>query len=410
MIFKKLFYFFSLLSLFSLTQAMVFDNRFFPLYLKPYSKDECALSHLRIQPFITTSKCAFNDMGEPVPINLINGIYNQVSMDKSLLAAGIISSSLFRSDLQKETIIPWIVRGKLESQAVSFFYYQHIWKFLSAGVDFLFMHYSSNLQFRRDTVQGELPEGDENELIALRAKMNELAGLNPPQISDYGFGDIDFFLRFGGMWFYRWKFRKIDYGMKLGVYIPTANSRDINNPASVPIGGDGHWGMYVNWDVELELKQDWKFGAMFRLIKRFEKKGNRRVPLAGEPLNFGTVIISTKVEPGLTFVFNPYFFLEGIRDGLGLQVEYTAVKHKKDEWKDLRRNPTTFPDFNHIERLSTWGMEHVTVGIFYDLAKDKPCPGLLPIISLTWDIPVSYFVAKNSLKTNCVSLIIESNF
>ena len=125
------------------------------------------------------------------------------------------------------------------------------------------------------------------------------------------------------------------------------------------------------------------------------------------------VVGPLEVDPGWTFVFNPYASFEGLREGFGLKAQYTLVSHLKDSFCDKRSDEEKKRIRTVLEPVrerSSWGMEYVTLGAFYDFGKVKDCPCIYPKISAYWDIPVTWLVAKRASKTNCVSLMVEVDF
>ena len=407
--------FISVISLNS-SRCMTFDNRFIPLYQKQYTKFADYLSHLIVQPFASTADSAFNDIGDPTSITSFNGTYDMVKIDKALQLSGKTSGSLFRSDWQGLSTIPWDLSGLLETQGVAFLYHQSLGHHLALGISALFMHVGFHQHFKREVagVQTSLPlqqEGDENELLALKQQMNNLIGVKPPEFSDFGFGDVDIYLRAGDRFDYLLKMRSIDVGGRIGILVPTGNRIDINNPASVPFGGNGFWGMYGAIDAEFELKRDLKLGALLRLNKRFTKTIQSRFPVLFEPTNYGINVGPLKIDPGFTFIIAPYFRLDGLREGLGLMVGYTFVKHQKDDITDSRCDKSVNAALACVYKRSSWVMENVTLEFRYDFGRFRECRGLLPIVSLAWDIPTSFFATpKRTPRTNFVSLLIESCF
>ena len=71
-----------------------------------------------------------------------------------------------------------------------------------------------------------------------------------------GIGDIDLISASWRLLGICLKFRSIQVGGRLGVLIPTAKPRNIHYPASIPFGGDRHWGIYGAIDAIFELKED----------------------------------------------------------------------------------------------------------------------------------------------------------
>ena len=191
---------------------------------------------------------------------------------------------------------------------------------------------------------------------------------------------------------------------------PTGERRNINNPASVPFGGDGYYGIYGALEAEFELKEDWKVGWLLQLSKRFKRTLAQRMPVGQEPYIYGPIVGPASINPGFTFIMSPYVSFENLREGLGARVQYTLELHTKDCWQDKRVNPTIPVNLDNVIRLSTWGADYITLTVFYDFGKVKVIRGLEPIVSFAWDWPVSFLESKGNCKTNKIALGIECNF
>ena len=391
-------------------QAMVFDNRYLPLYLKPVSRHCDALSSFRLQPFFMRADRSFSPNSQ-IELPDMCGIYDQRVLDQALVNSG--HEEILRSDFRLRSTIPWVRQGRLEAQGLAFLYEQAFSSWFSLGVSALFAHVSVRHEFLLTGADDRLPVGDKEYLFQAKEKINKELGLSAPLFSKTGFGDIDLYARFGSIWEYCLRCRRIDSSIKFGLLIPTAQERDVNNPASIPLGGNKHWGIYTGIEQECELKEDWFIGLMFRAIKRFGKTHSMRLPLLIEPVEYGALCGPVHVDPGWTFVFNPYFSLAGLREGLGVQVGYTLVAHLADTYRDLRAADVfkQFPSRIHLlEECSSWRSEHVTVGAYYDFAKMYDCPRLYPRLSIYWDIPVDWLVGNRAAKTAAVSLMVGFDF
>jgi hypothetical protein len=401
-------------------QGMVFDNRYLPLYHKPYTRRIGSWSHIRLQPFFMRADRAQGSF-EDGSIPDINGRYDQIEIGKALVTSGCLPENPFRSDLQGISSIPWKREGRIDAEGLAFFYEQplgHPWLCgpnFSVGLSLLFMHISAHHEFCLDSSCIDALEGDRQYLFALKDRMNQALGVTPPLFSKTGFGDIDFYLRYGVIYDYIFKFRRVDAGIKLGALFPTATDISLDNPAAIPFGGGAFdrgrfWGIYIGLESEVELKEDWYFGIQFRASKRFPRTVLQRMPTELEPTQYGTIVGHFRINPGFTFVFNPYISFEGLREGFGLKALYTVVAHLEDRITD-RRTDTTIPvKIDRVQERSSWGMEHVTIGAFYDFAKQTDCRSWLPTVSVYWDIPVDWVVSKRSSRTNSVSLMVEIDF
>lgn len=404
-----------LLLLNGVIQAMVFDNRFLPLYLKPFTRRWDAPSHMRLQPFFMQADRGFSEL-ERLNIPDIFGSYDLIKLTNALVKRGL--ENPLRSDFLAEPSIPWRRKGRIDAQGLAFLYEQYLGRCISVGVNALFAHVASRHEFllRGDddgSNQRDRPQGDREYLFAVKEKIHRELGIAPAFFNRTGFGDIDLYLRFGSWWDYTLKFRRIESGIKLGVLIPTAAETPLANPAAIPLGGERHWGAYIGLESEFEVKEDMRVGLMFRASKRFARTSLQRLPLDDEPSNYGALIGPLRVDPGWTFVFNPTFSLEGLREGFGVAAQYILVSHLRDRVTDMRpakERALVAANLGPLAARSSWGAEYVSIGAFYDFGKVRECPTLYPKISAYWDMPVNWLVSKRASKTNSVSLMVELDF
>ncbi|MGB8367374.1 MAG: hypothetical protein WCD44_03380 [Candidatus Babeliales bacterium] len=394
----------------SFSIAMVYDNRFFPLFARPRIKVDGLPSSFAVDYLVSTASRAFdNDEGE-TGIPELFGNFDLATLGRAFTASG--RTNPIRSDLQaSNSKLPFDMEGKIQSQGVAFSYYQQLVPWLSLGFSWFFMRVNSRQLFILQKQGGPpLGPGDVLEVNDTRRAMFSALNLRAPSSAQLGFGDIDSFLRFGWFREYTLKFRRIDAGLSLGLLIPTGLIHELNSPASVPFGGNGHWGFYVSADALFELREDLKTGVLLRASKRLPNTKIRRMPADGEPQIFGTIVGPARVNPGFTFIFSPYFILENLRKGLGIGLYYTLTSHGEDKWADKRSSQTVPVKLNQVDDLSSWGSDYVTINVFYDFGKEKVQRSVDPIISFRWDIPANLFIAKRVVRTHEIALGVEFVF
>lgn len=389
--------------------GMVFDNRYFPLFLKPYIQRNSPHAHYQIQPFFMRAERGNGDL-EKTRLPDIDGIYDELDVFESLVSLKPRYRNLLKSDLQGQSIA-WRRNGRLDAQGIAFYYEQFLHNYFSIGTSFLFLHYNSRHEFLLNKTSFE--QNHKEDLYYSKQKIHNALCVEPALDSKIGFGDIDLFLKLNYTWKYCWKIRSIDTRLKLGTYIPTASKIDINNPASLPIGGNKHWGVYADFELNTEIKEDWWASVMLRGIKRFKRTDIARMPINQEPSKYGALIGPLETDPGWTLVFNPYATFAGLRDGFGLQILYTLVHHWPDQlrsnYSKVVRGNNISPQLGPVSDRSGWRSEYVTASAFYDFAIAKDCDRL-PTVSLYWDIPVDFLEARRSYKTNSISIMVQGNF
>ncbi len=390
--------------------AMVFDNRYLPLLQRPHLTADGTQSEFAPTLFVTTANNSIDGTQALIPLDQIFGKFDQVQLADGITAFGNINPlpSQFQGVL---TSIPWSVEGKRQAQGAGFIWRQSITDWLSTGFSWLFMRVESRHIFKLDLNKIEpavsLSAGDLVLLDDNRRSMFTQVCIREGNTAQLGFGDIDWYLRFGKRWEYAYRFRRIDAGFRLGTLFPTGLTREENRPASIPFGGNGHWGIYAAIDSMFELREDWKVGFLFRVNKRFEKIKNMRAPVAKEPSIFGSSVASIKVNPGPTVILSPYILLENLRKGLALGVNFTLTWHDKDEYKDARADRSVPLNLETVRSHSDWASEYFTLNILYDFGKVKVHRNFNPIITFRWDIPSTLFIAKGVNKTNRVTVGID---
>ncbi|HZW60922.1 MAG TPA: hypothetical protein VFF04_01740 [Candidatus Babeliales bacterium] len=408
---KRLFnvvFFILMLCTAGLTQTMSFDNRFIPLIQHPYVTVIDRPSHGAFNFFMLTGHQAFGEFDEEIGIPELFGKYDQRDIAKAIVARGCPNPlrSAFRN-----LELPWIVQEKLQGQGVDFYFQQQVTNNFSLGFTWFIMSLNSYQHFnlkKNDSMA--LTKSEEQELDEVRRSMQEMLCLFGPRSHQVGWGDLDFYLHFGESWDYTLKFRHIDAGLRLGVLIPAGLRRKLDNPSSIPFGGDGFWGIYGDADAELELKEDWKLGLLFRINKRISRTCLQRMPIGNEPSLFGGVVGPARVDPGFTFIMSPYLSFENLREGFGARVQYSISVHTEDHWTDKRSDATVPVSLDKVVKFSEWASDYMTLCVFYDFGKMKVIREFNPIVNFNWDIPVSFVAAHASAKTTKISLGLEFNW
>jgi len=391
---------------------MIYDNRFFPFFKKPYSKRIDKLSRFSVDFFACIADNALGRFDEYVGIPELFGKYDQEKLGRAIEYLGC--KNPLRDEWQGFSL-PWKIFGELHSEGLSFIYDQAIFEYFFIGFSWAIMRSHSHFDFVFDRAEAGLKffEGNLCNLDDTRMQMHSLIGITEPQANQAGMCDIDCYLRFGNVWEYTMKFRRIDAGFSVGCLIPTGEKISSCSPASVPFGGNGHFGIYFSGDGEFELKEDMKVGILLRISKRFSKTLVRRLPISDEHLLFGALKTPVIVDPGVTFVFAPYFSWENLRKGFGVYIGYTLINHTEDRWKgfylsDSLKNVRI--NTEEINKKTSWVSDYLTLSAFYDFGKYKDESSLEPIVTLAWDIPTCLLVGRDAIKTHRVSLGVEINF
>lgn len=390
-----------------LSCAMMFDNRFIPLIPHPYLTAENRPSHCSFDLFALTACQAFNDNDSEFEIPELYGAYDQRDIADSFVAIGKPNPLPTNLRLLE---IPWILKGKIQGQGLSFGYRQQLGNHFAFGLRSFIMRLNTRQDFTLKSENGVISPAEQQQLEILRRSMQAQLGLQADAARQSGFGDIELYLRLGNCWEYALKCRKIDAGVRFGVVIPTGVIRDINYPSSIPFDGDGHWGIYSEIDAELEVKEDWKVGALIMFGQRLERTFPQRLPVGKEPYIFGPIIGKATIEPGFTFAASPYLSFENLREGFGARIQFTVITHDSDFWSDARTDRSVHVNFKDINNKSGWAADYVTLSAFYDFGKVKVIREFDPIVTFSWDVPLAWVASRSVSKTQRVSLRFEYNF
>ena len=377
-----------------------------PLMSRPWIAPDDGRAHLSANLFGVRASRSYNTMGDEVPLPDIFG-----SFDLGVLAdatTDIGAENPLKTEWQGLQI-PWFTEGKLQGQGldIEWQYPLHDYVWIGGSCMAMRLHSWYNFLLNEKDLNVAL-KSDKQELEDLRREILNKLGFCGDHAYAHGIGDMELYLRFGNYWQYALKFRSIQAGGRIGVLVPTAKARNIHYPASIPFGGNRHWGLYGAVDAIFELKEDLKVGLYTRLSKRFSRIDCERIPVRCEPDNFGVLQGRVKVNPGVTFVFSPFVSFECLRDGLGARVFYTFTKHWKDKWTSCHSEYKS--NLKKLCNRTSWGSDYFSVNVFYDFGKAKPDCAVYPILTFCWDIPTSVLIAHTVAKTDRVSLGVEVSF
>ena len=211
---------------------------------------------------------------------------------------------------------------------------------------------------------------------------------------------------------YLYKFRHIYLDGRIGLLVPTGVLQDWNVVGSIPFGGNGHWGIYFSNKLEIEFKEDFSVGYIFRINKRFGRDATMRLPVKGESILFGAEVARVEVEPAPTIIFSPYFLAENFHRGLGVHILYTLRYHGRDSWSILKTSTNLFDaDIKPAEALTSWSSDYFTLKVFYDFDKEHiKSSSINSVLYVSWDIPSAMLATKRVYKTNRFNIGLQIGF
>jgi hypothetical protein len=401
-----------LLVLGQMVQATIFDNRYIPFLQRPYIVNPDRWDYISCDVFFATASQSFGRTDTEIGLPQLYGEYNQASVGRAFVAIG--QPNPLPSRFQNAKII-WQQEGKLLAQGFEFSAQKELYDGLALGIYTYFMRVDTVSAFflNVNSSEGFNPSdpGDRILLDTLRRSMNTAAGLTTnDHAKQFGFGDIDLYLMWMHYWPYCLKFRSIRAQASFGALIPSGVQRNVNEPTTIPFGGNGFWGVYGAIEAEFEVKEDWKFGGFLRASKRFTATKCERIPLCEVPFPYSPLVADVSINPGPTFVGMAWMSFEAIHKGLGMRLLLTVRRHWADSWEVPACIDAVATGCNRLKDLTDWGSDYITLNAFYDFGRTKAEAEGEPIIFFAWDVPLDMLVTRNTYKTNKVMLGVEFNF
>lgn len=411
----------SLLCLPSAGRAMVFDNRFLPLY-PPLRLHRGQLpASWTLNAIIGTAGVAIDDTDSQKEIG-IPEIFGRLDEGSLGTAAELVGKkNPLRTEWSGQSI-PLRINGKQQIEGISLSAFQPLYDCFFVSLSCLFMRVNSRHEFfirdKSDTVGAEnfgseLNADQRVQLDVARRKLFSELSLRENHAPQIGMSDLDIAFGVRHAWDFACKFRRIDVDMRVGMIAPTGIRHDLDVPGSIPFGGDGFWGVYFDAQALFELKEDMKFGLLGRVIKRLPKTSLERISVAGEPVIFGATVGSVYRNPGVTVVFSPFIALEHLRNGFGLSLSYTLVHHRPDSVADRRppiEQTAVKANIDALVDYSSWTSDYLTLAAFYEIDWLCEREKLIPTVSFRWDIPATLLAGGRMVKTHLLSGGIEIAF
>jgi hypothetical protein len=258
-----------------------------------------------------------------------------------------------------------------------------------------------------------LSNSEEQKVDEIRRVTHKDIGFKGTNISRNGIGDIDMFLRYNYFLDHKLLMRSIDLNLQIGAIAPTGRKMNIDYPASTPFMNDGHWGIYLDFVPEFELKQDLKIGMILGWLWQFNDTQNRRIAIYKEPSIYSALVGKVEIDPGYTFKVSPYLTLENLTDGVHIQLRYTYLRHGMDKWYDKREDKSiksyleTSPrpdptdktktlthedlekNLSNKNQLSKWQTSYFTIQVNYDSKLASKNWSMDPLIYTSFDMPIN---------------------
>ncbi|MCX5924382.1 MAG: hypothetical protein NTZ68_03095 [Candidatus Dependentiae bacterium] len=398
---------------------MVWDNRYFPWFDQLYTGSDSRHSNLDVQGFFVTGGDAFRHQSRASKNEQIIS-YPELWGELQLAEVG---ASMTAVGLQNPIPADWLwladfnvgMPASLEGQGIALAGYASLTDHIGIGASAFFMNLNAMVSLvpTEETVSKLNLKTPGNQALFTQTvqQFYKELGITSTTFNEVGVGDVVVYLSIYDVKEYRYKFRKVDWGMYLGLIIPSGTQESITNLASVPFGGPygSSWGWFLAPRAEFELREDLKFGVQGRFTQRLSKCFLGRIPINKEQPLFAPVVGSINVDIDPTFSLAAYFAFEDLRAGFGVQAKYTISFHDHDTFKASLNNSSLKPKFKNMNYYSGWTQEYATVRLFYDIAHNKTWE-YRPLVYFTWDIPMNHLGGRGFAKTNRVSIGCNFNF
>lgn len=247
--------------------------------------------------------------------------------------------------------MPFKVDGKTRAAGLSMQIHQPLpWWYLSIGAWIPVMHvntmtrYSFDVNAFNNAHKTTLTQDQILQADAIRRLTHEAAGFKQNTWQAGGFGDLELYLRWSRLFEHKLLMKSISVCAQGGLLAPTSPSAKTSIPNSLAFMGDRHWGLYLDFIPEFELKQDLRVGLMLGWTHQFSTTEERNIPVFNEPAIYSSLVGRLEQKKGETFKISPYLMLENLTDGLHFQARYCFLAHTRDSWKD-KRTDKTIPSF-----------------------------------------------------------------
>src|SRR3990167_1456368 len=402
----------------SITCPMIWDNRYFPWFDQLYTGSDSRHGFSDLNGFFITSGDAFRFDSKAskdeqiVSLPELWGLLDITKVGASLAAAGLTNP--IPDDWRWLSDFSALMPSSMQGQGVAFSCYAPIGKHFGLGANGFIMQLNSfvNVLPTEDSIDKLNLSTPGNQALFTQMMnniYNEL-GIISTSWQQVGVGDVVVYAALHDTHEYKYKFRKLDWGLHAGVIIPSGLPRDFTNLASVPLGSEfGLWGWFAALFAEFELKEDWKVGIHARITQRMDRCFTGRIPIGDEQPLFAPIIGNLAINSGITGSIAPYCAFEDLRAGFGVLAKYTLTVHEQDSFYARLSELNLVSKMKKLNYYSGFTQEFATIKLFYDIGHDKNWDKR-PFAYFAWDIPMNHIAGRGFAKTNRISLGCTVNF
>lgn len=179
-------------------------------------------------------------------------------------------------------------------------------------------------------LMADLPAADEK-AERLRVELFDKIGL-AGNVWDYsGVGDLHVYAGVHTHAEYLLRLRTFDGNILLGALLPSGMHRDSKFPSSLPFS-ISTVGITMQTHLDFGLKDYMHVGLMAGLLIGRAKDQEMRLPVYQEPAAYSPLVMTTRLEPGLTYWLNPYLKINNIANNVHFTANYAYVVHGQDSF------------------------------------------------------------------------------
>lgn len=369
---------------------------------------------IKIQPFIMhTNEANPTKNIQNQYVYELDGFLSLANLEYNNILNNNMSITIPSEWIANDYHIPLRLNGNLYAKGIA-------WNITHAFLPWLTIGWSSgigpmtgamNIQPSEEPEKYRLKESILIQSIDLYKTLSMNLGFVKNHTNFINFADQDIYIAFCFDRDYFCYMRKIKFTGKLGGIVPTSHTVDINNPADIPGGLNGFSAIYSGLYIDLILKEDVFFNFTSKFIYLFPQEKTIRLRNWTESLRFGGKLAPTSITPGIIYNFSPVLRIDGLRHGLGIEVNYSVWGQNTTAYSF--HGNLDIPEYIKInmESVSTWNQEHCNITLFYDFTREASIdPYCKKILSFSADIPVHFFFSNNSGRSLGISLLFESDF
>lgn len=398
--------------------SMAMNNRYLPWNKFLYTHANSSQKQLHIDGFMMMGDEAYRTKPgvasheQITAFPNLRGVLNLSKVNTAFTALGLTTPMPVDWQGGSEFIVDF--DASIQAQGTSAAAYWPITSHIGVGGSFGLcgVHTEANMK-PSDDINNRLgidTSGNKLRFATMLAAYEKILGTDAGFWSDRGVSDVDLYIKLYDVQEYVWRCKQVDASVSFGAVIPTAHEEAFDHIASIPLGGDGFFAVYVHPQLQIELYEGLTFNMSCRVQKPFSRIKNIRMPINFESQNFAPVRGDVMVRTGTLFDFKAGLAFDNIRSGLGVALQYSITKYNGNWYEDMRADKTIALDgFGSLITQSSWVQEYIGTQVYYDISYEKEWD-YHPTIALTWEVPKDLLGSRGVSRTHKVALQVDVEF